>query len=226
MRLELSMPPLDCWYTKYLSVVLSQNSFAYHKVFMHLVSSRQDQSTASQVLAQSYAQAPNITWFMGKANSEKLRYFFASLVRDAVAKKGAYLTPNQRGVLLLYNQQAKSFSLSAMFRKLHLMLFVLGVKNSIKLIRQQNWQSQFRPNNGLYGMALAIINDEHRWQTALEIKQGFLSISKQFNLPIYVETTNERIAKLYETIGFSIYHKAKHPYAELEVWFMKMAKTE
>lgn len=224
MRLELSMPPLDCWYTKYLCVVLSQNSFAYHKVFMPLVSSKQDQSTASQVLAQSYAQAPNITWFLGKANSEKLRYFFSSLVKDAVAKKGAYLTPNQRGVLLLYNQQARSFSLLSIFRKLHLVLFVLGIKNSIRLIRQQKWQTQFRPKEGLYGMALAISTDRLRWKTVMEIKQLFTEVSTKHNLPVFVETTHSRIAKLYETLGFKTYHKAKHSYAELEVWFMKMSK--
>lgn len=193
--------------------------------FMRQISSKKEISIATKVLAEAYSLAPNVTWAL-RPSKRNLYHFFSYLVKDAVAKKGAYLTPNQRGVLLLYNQQIKIFSLSAMFRKLHLVLFVLGIKNSIKLIRQQNWQSQFRPNNGLYGMALAIINDEHRWQTALEIKQGFLSVSKRFKLPVYVETTNERIAKLYETIGFKTYHKARHPYTELEVWFMKMAKTE
>jgi len=189
---------------------------------MLLITTKKDTTTATQILAKAYAQAPNIMWFLGKANVDKLHYFFSSLVKDAVAKKGAYLTPNQRGVLLLYNQQAKSFSLSAIFRKLHLVLFVVGIKNSFRLIRQQKWQSQFRPKDGLYGMALAISNDEQRWQTAMEMKQGFSELSKKYELPVFVETTHPRIAKLYETIGFSTYHKAKHPYAELEVWFMKM----
>src|SRR5690606_31311375 len=99
---------------------------------MLLITTKKDTTTATQILAKAYAQATNIMWFLGKANVDKLHYFFSYLVKDAVAKKGAYHTPNQRGVLLLYNQQAKSFSLSAIFRKLHLVLFVVGIKNSFR----------------------------------------------------------------------------------------------
>ncbi|WP_417609510.1 hypothetical protein [Owenweeksia hongkongensis] len=188
---------------------------------MTAISTKQDQSTATQVLAEAYQQAPNISWAVD-SSSKKLNYFFSSLLKDAIAKDGAYITSNSRGVLLLYDMKASSRSISSVFRKLHLMIFVIGIKKSMQLMKLEKLKKRLRPKSGLYGMALAILDDEHRWQTALEVKQGFLEISKKKQLPIYVETTNERIVKLYEIIGFDTYHKMRHPYTELNVWFMKM----
>ncbi|WP_417590945.1 hypothetical protein [Owenweeksia hongkongensis] len=188
---------------------------------MTAISTKQDQYTATQVLAEAYQQAANISWAVESSN-KKLNYFFSSLLKDAISKDGAYLTSNSRGVLLLYDMKARSRSISSVFRKLHLMIFVIGIKKSMQLMKLEKLKKRLRPKSGLYGMALAILDDEHRWKTALEVKRGFLEISKKKQLPIYVETTNERIAKLYTTIGFSTYHKMTHPYTELDVCFMKM----
>ncbi len=93
-------------------------------------------------------------------------------------------------------------------------------------MKLESLKKKLRPKTGLYGMALGILEDAQRWKTALEVKRGFLEISRKHKLPIYVETTNQRIADLYTKIGFSIYHKMMHPYAELNIWFMKMEQAK
>lgn len=147
--------------------------------------------------------------------------FFTSVVKDAAAKKGVYLTENRKGVLIIYDQSAKVQSFSSVLRKVWLLISVFGISKGLKVMKQQKQQASHRPTDGLYALALAVSDDPDRRQTRLELKKGFSYLTRQFTLPIYAETTNPRIVKLYENLGFECYHQMTHPYAELTIWFLK-----
>ncbi|MBI1223279.1 MAG: hypothetical protein GC180_11795 [Bacteroidetes bacterium] len=187
---------------------------------MKLITKREDIRLAEAILADCYLHAPNITWFMEK-NRKKACFFFSMVLQEAMLKKGAYLSEDRKGVLLLYPQGKSIFHPCLLLRKLMLVLFYLGPKKSVQLIKTQQIQAVQRPKTGLYGMALAILPHENLWKTQLEIKRKMNQIQLESGLSIYLETTNERYAILYEKLGFSIYQKIAHPYANLSVWFMK-----
>lgn len=188
---------------------------------MGLITNKQETLIAIDILAKAYANAPNINWMFTQSHTN-LEYFFNALIKDVIEKKGAYLTPNNRGVLLFYNLKTKHFSLRSICRKIYLILFITGIKKSIQIIRLQKSMRKQRPKTGMYGAALAIMNDEYKWQTRIELKKEMLLICKSSNLPVYAETTNRRIVLLYESLGFSTYFEMKHPYADLKIYFMKM----
>jgi len=178
---------------------------------------------ALDILTKVYANAPNITWVL-KPGERNLRFFFAFLIDDVIQKKGAYITDNKKGVLFLYNLENRNISLKAFLNKFMLTFFILGIKKSIQLIHLQNIQKSIRPKVGLYAMALAIENEQHKYPTGLEIKRDLFTIQELNNLPVYAETTNPRYVRLYEAIGFIVYKQIPHPYTNLNIWFLKLER--
>ena len=187
---------------------------------MKPVSQKEEIQIAINVLATAYRQAPNIIW-MFKPTAKNRKLFFTSVVKDAAAKKGVYLTENRKGVLIIYDQSTKVQSFSSVLRKVWLLISVFGINKGLKVMKQQKWQASHRPTDGLYALALAVSDDPDKWQTRLELKKGFSYLVRQSTVPIYAETTNPRILKLYENLGFECYHQMAYPYAELTIWFLK-----
>lgn len=190
---------------------------------MKSIESTQAAKVAVNILVNAYADAKNITWFLAP-DRRKFQFFFSFLVDEAVAKNGAYLTSNERGVLLLYDLKSRHNFLPFLFRKLFLIFFILGLKKAIQLMQVQQLQKSLRPENGLYAMALAMQDDNDKWQTIFELKREFNALYETFNKPVYAETTNPKYAKIYESLGFVTYHQIEHPYTDLKIWFMKMEK--
>ena len=190
---------------------------------MRLITNRQESLIAIDILVETYANAPNIKWMFTQSH-RNLEYFFYVLIEDAIEKKGAYLTSNNRGVLLFYNLKTKHFSLSSIYRKAYLIFFIMGIKKSIQIIRLNKLKRKYRPKTGFYGAVLAIKNDKCQWDTRFELKKEIFIMFKNLNLPVYAETTNRRIYLLYKKLGFSKYYEMNHPYADLNIYFMKMDK--
>lgn len=190
---------------------------------MRLITNRQESLIAIDILVETYANAPNINWMFTQSH-RNLEYFFYVLIEDAIEKKGAYLTSNNRGVLLFYNLKTKHFSLNSIYRKAYLIFFIMGIKKSIQVIRLNKLKRKYRPKTGFYGAVLAIKNDKFQWETRFELKKEIFILFKTLNLPVYAETTNRRIYLLYKKLGFSKYYEMNHPYADLNIYFMKMDK--
>lgn len=188
---------------------------------MRLITSKKEASKAVEVFVEAYSHAPNINW-MFKQSPENVRYFFGMLVEEAMDREGAYLTSDNCGVLLLYDMKSKSFSLKVLLKKLYIIIFITGLKRSFQIIRLNHTKSKYRPKSGLYASVLAIKNHKSHWKTIFELKREFSNIAKNLNQPIYLETTNLRYFSLYEKLGFSKFYEMKHPYTDLNIYFLKM----
>lgn len=189
---------------------------------MKLIEHESDKQMAIDILAKEYNHAPNVSWFIG-SDYRKLHKFFRALTEDAIRRRGAFISSNGKGVLLFYNLSDKNFSVKGWLLKLKVLLFVVGIKNSIKLILLQIKQNKIRPAIGLYAQAFAIENLPIRFTTGIEVKRYVLEVQNECKLPVYAETTDPRLLKLYEAIGFKVYQQMNHPYGNLIIWFLKLS---
>lgn len=188
---------------------------------MKLIDTKKDSEIAVNILADAFASASNITWFL-TPNTTNLCKFFSLLVDESIAKKGAYLSSNKRGVILLYNMKARLSFFSFLSRKLRLILFTIGLKKGMQLLRLQQIQRKHRPKEGMYGLALAMQNDDQKWHTIFELKKAFQNILETSKMPVYAETTTPRYVQMYKSLGFVVYHQIPHPYTDLTISFLKL----
>lgn len=189
---------------------------------MLLISKSFERKIAIQILAEEYIVADNVTWMLQKKTEQNLKRLFLVIVKEAQEKNGAFLSENNNGVLLIYKQNIQKRLFLNFAWKLYAIFFLTGVAKGIKVLKWQKKVKSIRPKEGWIGVALAIQNDENKMKTAFEFKNALHTLTKNSKLPVYVETTVPRIKDLYESIGFEIYHKRPHDYANRTVWFLKM----
>lgn len=189
---------------------------------MKRIQSRIEKNRAFEVLTEAFRSSPGMTWMLKNPNSEtakkRILHFFYS---EAKSKKGAFITSDRNGVIFYFPQHRKNFSLRSFYQKVYLILFVTGIKNGMRCLKYQRLIKKIRPKTGWVATLLACDSSHNGIKTAFEIKQEVFQLADVEMEMIYAETTSPRAKILYEISGYELYHSAKHPYADLTIWFYR-----
>ena len=189
---------------------------------MNQIRNANDRNRALDILENAFYNVPGVMWMIKSTENKRrdLRIFLSLCFYQTSEKGGAYLTSDKNGVVFFYHLQKKPNQLLDFFRKLYLILILVGVKTSIRIIKTRKIIDQVRPKKGWYGWFLAT-EEAIGNRAGYEIKRDMYRMADETNEPIYVETTIARIKTLYSRIGFYEYARVKHPYENIDIWFMK-----
>lgn len=183
------------------------------------IRTKEDKNRTVEILTNAIFDAPNLSWIFLNRTKKNLAFFFLTILNDAIAKNGAFLSSNRNGVLFFYNISDRRISRINIFRKIIVLIFITGLVNGFKIIKHNRNMSRFRPKTGWLGMLMATENNN--FSAAFEIYSFINNVYRKSKLPVYAETTSSRVCALYKAAGFSEYFKLKHPFANLEVWFLR-----
>ena len=189
---------------------------------MNQIKTDSEKNRALDILEQAFYNVPGVMWMIKTTTNRRkhLRIFLSLCFQETSEKHGAYLTSDGNGVVFFYQLQNKPNLLFNFFRKLYLILSIIGVKRSLCVLKTRKMIDGVRPKKGWYGWFLATDKDVIGTRAGYEIKRDMYRMADETNEPIYVETTMKRIMILYKKIGFQEYAKRKHPYEDLDIWFM------
>ncbi len=186
---------------------------------MNNIQNNQEKNRALDIMEKAFINSVGMTWMLKKKNRKNLRKFLSYIFHQASIKNGAWLTSDKNGVVLFYNMRNKKQSLQNFFRQLYVFLFIMGVKNGLKIYRYKKLIDNIRPKTGWFAWLFATENKCVK--PAYEIRQELFKISDETNEPIYLETTVPRAMILYKASGYYEYAKITHPYEDLTIYFMK-----
>ncbi len=190
---------------------------------MNLIQNDRDKDRALDILEEAFYHVPGVMWMITKTKNRRkyLRIFLSLCFQETSEKHGAYLTSDGNGVVFFYHLQNKPNWVLNFFRKLYLILRIIGIKRSVCILKTRKMIDAVRPKKGWYGWFLATEKGVIGNRAGYEIKRDMYRMADETNEPIYVETTIRRIMILYKKIGFQEYARRKHPYENLDIWFMK-----
>lgn len=189
---------------------------------MQKITNLNEKNRALDILESAFESSPGMNWMLKKRIAKKqLRNFLSFFFHEAAMNDGAYLTTDKNGVVFFYQLQHKKTSVLLFFRKLYLLLFVMGIKNGIKAIRYKHLIERIRPKTGWCGSLVATDSSAKTVRSAYEIRNALFKISDETNQPIYLETTTPRAHQLYKAFGYKQYATIKHPYENITIWFMR-----
>ena len=100
-------------------------------------------------------------------------------------------------------------------------LIIFEQRKTRKKRKYKKIVSEIRPKNGWLGWLVATDNSVKGNAAAYEIKNFMFQQSDSSQEAIYVETTVPRVRLLYRAAGYTEYAHIKHPYQQIDVWFMK-----
>ena len=97
----------------------------------------------------------------------------------------------------------------------------MGIKNGARVIRYKKMIDSIRPGSGWFGWLVATESGTIGCAAGYEMKNEMFRMADESNEPIYLETTTKRACMLYKALGYSEYAQLKHPYADINIWFLK-----
>jgi len=146
-----------------------------------------------------------------------------------VVKKneGIFSSKNESTYLLYYRQNEHYFSFRNLMDYLYLAFFVVGFRRIPSVIKREKQIKKTRQlqiqksgdNDFLYVWFLAQKKDHNGLMGLVEAKNFILQKGKELNLPIYMETTDERLLKMYQRAGFEFYNSITDDISGMKVWF-------
>lgn len=161
----------------------------------------------------------------GKDRDGRFIYLAKHMVEKAIAKDALILANDGLGIAILFEVNAKDKnSFKDWIEELKLVRHVIGIKNALKIVKNQGYIKKMRPKKGnyLYCWFWGIVKETRgaERQIAAEMKDNLIRISEEKQLPIYAETRVRTNAVVYNRYKFSIYHTWDHPSGD-KMWFVK-----
>ena len=146
----------------------------------------------------------------GGDRDKRFLYLARHMVNKAIAKDALITAGNGLGIAILFEAgQEKEPFFKEISQEIGLVLNVTGVKNALSIVKNQKYIKNQRPKNGqyLYAWFWGIVKDDRGAGThiASEMKDEFLRISEERQLPIYAETrlrTNAIVCQRYKFENF------------------------
>lgn len=189
---------------------------------MKAVQTKEEKARALEILEKAFNRSPGIIWMLGeKCNRRKTQKLLSVFLEEAVVKEGAFLTNDYNGVVLFFQLHNNKGSVQLLFKKLYAFLFLMGLRRGIQAIKYKKSIDAIRPKKGWLGWLVATDSDACGKAAAYEIKNWMFQRSDETKEPIFVETTVPRVMILYKAAGYKEYAKIKHPYQNIDIWFMK-----
>ncbi|HET8809660.1 MAG TPA: hypothetical protein VFM65_05285 [Flavobacteriaceae bacterium] len=161
----------------------------------------------------------------GGDRDKRFRYLAVHMVEKAIKKDALILSKNGKGIAILFRTNKKDSSFFKDIREeIGLVLNVTGIKNAFKIIKNQKYIKAQRPQNGdyLYCWFWGIVPDQRGADTQVgkEMKDEFLRLSDELQLPLYAETRTKRNVLVYRKFGFDLFHTWERPDGN-SMWFLR-----
>lgn len=161
----------------------------------------------------------------GGDRDKRFHYLANHMVEKAIKKDALILSKNEKGIAILFrtNKNESSF-LNDIWEEIGLLLHVTGIKNAFRILKNQKYIKAQRPQDGdyLYCWFWGIV-PSHRGadtQVGKEMKDEFLRLADEAQLPLYAETRTKRNVIVYRKFGFDLFHTWERPDGET-MWFMR-----
>ncbi|MEE4116453.1 MAG: hypothetical protein V2I37_09805 [Marinilabiliaceae bacterium] len=183
-----------------------------------------DRQIIIDIISQAFIENPRTNAMMKKKNPLRSVRIMAEYAYDLVSGfNGIYLSKDKTTVIFYYriSEFKRGFIGNLKYARMFLRAIrfsqLLPTLKREKIIRSR--RADF--DDYLYVWLLGSVRDKTSIRGLVDINNHLIDRSKEYNIPILIETTIEKILKLYNYVGFETYNKWHDQDADLDVWFLK-----
>lgn len=152
----------------------------------------------------------------GGDRHKRFRYLGTHMVEKAIEKDALIVSENGKGIAILFRTNKKDNNFwKDIWTELKLVKNVTGLKNALKILKNQNYIKKQRPQEGdyLYCWFWGILADSRGADTQVgkDMKDEFYRRAQEYQIPLYAETRIRKNAVVYQRFGFELFHEWDHP---------------
>lgn len=137
--------------------------------------------------------------------------------------KGIYLSADKTTVIFYYRISEFKRGFTGSLKYARMFLRAIRFSQLFPTLRREKTIKNMRADfdDYLYVWLLGSVQDKTSIRGLVDINNHLIDRSKEYNIPILIETTIESILKLYNYVGFETYNEWYDEEADLNVWFLK-----
>lgn len=187
------------------------------------LASKKDKTLVVNIITETFQNNPGVNWmFSSKGKQSKNIKRLADFVFiKCLNRNGILISSNEKGVALFYRSDKRIFSILELYYEIRFGLFSIPLNKLPKVLRRESLRKGKRPKNEpyYYFWFLGVLKEGAN--AGFELNKALINMSKEDNIPIFLETSIERNKDIYERIGYKTYDYLNDESNKPSFWFLK-----
>ena len=183
-----------------------------------------DKELIIDIISQAFIENPRTQAMMKKKDPERSVRLMAEYAYDLVGGlNGIYLSADKTTVLFYYKMSELKRGFIGYLKYARMFLRAIRPSQLFPTLKREKYIKSQRADydDYIYVWLLGSVQDKTSIRGLVDINMHLIERSKEYNLPILIETTIEKILNLYNYVGFENYNKWHDEEADINVWFLK-----
>lgn len=185
---------------------------------------KSDRDIIIGIVTNAFEQNPRAQAMIRQGNPTRSVRMMTEYAYNLVERMdGIYLSEDKTTVLFYYLKSQYHRTLIDYLR--YGSMFIKAIKPSqlFPTMKREKYIASLRPayDDYIYVWVLGSIPNNKSLSGLADIRDHLFGLSEKLQLPILIETTVEKVRKLYHYVGFEEYHQWNDEDAGLTVWFME-----
>jgi len=183
-----------------------------------------DRDIVISIISSAFEQNPRAQAIMKKKNPSRSIRLMTEYAYVLVEKfDGIYLSEDRTTVLFYYRKSQYKRGLIDYIRYAKMFIQAIRPSQLFPTLKREKYIASLRPDyeDYIYVWVLGSLPNHTSVKGLIDTRDHLFGLQQKLQLPILIETTVEKVRKLYRYIGFEEYHKWVDTAAGIDVWFME-----
>lgn len=183
-----------------------------------------DREIVISIVSGAFEQNPRAMAMIKKKNpSRSIRLMTEYAYRLVDKFDGIYLSKDRTTVIFYYRKSQYKRGLVDYIRYGKMFARAIRFSQLLPTLRREKHIASLRPDyeDYIYVWVLGSIPGNKSLHGLADIRDHLFGLSEKLRLPILIETTVDKVRKLYHYVGFREYHIWNDTRAGIRVWFME-----
>jgi hypothetical protein len=183
-----------------------------------------DRDIVISIVSRAFEQNPRAVAMMKKKNPARSVRLMTEYAYQLVEKfNGIYLSEDKTTVLFYYKKSQYKRGLIDYLRYGKMFIQAIRPSQLFPTLKREKHIVSLRPDykDYIYVWVLGSVPNNKSLKGLVDIRDHLFGLSEKLQLPILIETTVEKVRKLYRYVGFEEYHKWEDTEAGIDVWFLE-----
>lgn len=187
-------------------------------------SEKKHRNKAISIIQEALIDNNSMNWVLKDDKKKQDRLFVLAeyLFDSGMERQGVYLSEDAEAIAICCQLSHKINFIKKIKLQLKLVFLGIGFSKIKQVMKRQKYLYSLKPKTDyLYFWLFAASDAGKGTKSTYELQKGIYKLSKDKNLPIYLETSIRKNRVVYERFGFEVYHTWKIDNQEFDMWFMK-----
>ncbi len=183
-----------------------------------------DRELIIEMVTEAFEQNPRAMAMMKKKDPARSVRLMTEYAYQLVEKfDGIYLSEDKSTVLFYYRKSQYHRTLLDYLRYGKMFMKAIRPSQLLPTLKREKYIASLRPpyDDYIYVWILGSTSSKTSIRGLADIRDHLFHMSERLQLPILIETTIEKLLKLYNYVGFEVYHQWNDEEAGINVWFLQ-----